>query len=154
MRDARANMDSIDRQLVNALQQCIEVCERPYLDIARELGIGEDEVVQRIGNLLGQRVLSRFGPMYNADRMGGAFTLAALSVPPEDFERVAGLVNAHAEVAHNYERDHALNMWFVAAAERPEQIRAVIAEIERETGHRVLDLPKLDEYYVGLRLSA
>jgi DNA-binding Lrp family transcriptional regulator len=147
-------MDAIDRELVNALQEGIEVCERPYRAIAGELGIGEDEVVERIGKLIEQRVLSRFGPMYDADRMGGAFTLAALSVPPGDFERVAGLVNARAEVAHNYERDHELNMWFVAAAERPEQIRALIAGIERDTGYRVLDLPKLDEYYVGLRLKA
>ena len=147
-------MDAVDRDLVNALQEGIDVCERPYLGIARKLGISEDDVVDRIGKLIEQRVLSRFGPMYNADRMGGAFTLAALSVPPEDFERVAGLVNARAEIAHNYERDHELNMWFVAAAERPEQIRAIIAGIERDTGYRVLDLPKLDEYYVGLRLSA
>ena len=147
-------MDAIDRQLVNALQEGIEVCERPYLPVAQALGIGEDEVLARIGTLIERGVLSRFGPMFNADRMGGAFTLAALGVAPEDFDRVAGLINAHPEVAHNYARDHALNMWFVAAAERPEQIDTLLDEIGRETGCHVLNFPKLDEYYVGLKLSA
>jgi hypothetical protein len=77
-----------------------------------------------------------------------------MSVPPHDFERVAGIVNARPEVAHNYRREHAYNMWFVVATERPEAIRETIAAIEAESGYRVLDLPKLAEYYLGLRLRA
>jgi hypothetical protein len=77
-----------------------------------------------------------------------------MSVPPHDFDRVAALVNAHAEVAHNYRREHAYNMWFVVATERPEAIRDTLAAIERESGYRVLDLPKQREYYLGLRLEA
>jgi hypothetical protein len=92
--------------------------------------------------------------MIDAAALGGAFTLAAMSVPPHDFDRVAAIVNARAEVAHNYRREHAYNMWFVVATERPESIRAVLTEIETESGYRVLDLPKRREYYVGLRLEA
>ena len=46
------------------------------------------------------------------------------------FEQVSDQVNAHPEVAHNYEREHhALNMWFVLATEqRPERIAEVIGE--------------------------
>jgi hypothetical protein len=92
--------------------------------------------------------------MIDAAALGGAFTLAAMSVPPHDFDRVAAIVNAHVEVAHNYRREHAYNMWFVVATERPESIRAVLADIETESGYRVLDLPKRREYFVGLRLEA
>jgi siroheme decarboxylase len=145
-------MDEFDRAIVNRLQEGIEVCERPFAQIAQSLGIQESEVAERLERLLAEGTLSRFGPMYDAFRMGGAFTLAALSAPPADFERVAGLVNAHPEVAHNYQREHAFNMWFVVAAERPEEVQRVIGEIERETGLGVLDLPKLAEYYLDLRL--
>ena len=100
-------------------------------------------------------MLSRFGPMYHAERLGGGLTLAALAVPPERFDEVAALVNAHPEVAHNYERDHALNMWFVArhgAARRTSS--RVLAEISAETGLVVHDMPKLEEFFVGLRFEA
>lgn len=147
-------MDTLDRNIVNALQGGIEVCERPYARAALALGMGEAELIKRVALMLEQGELARFGPMYNADRMGGAFTLAAMSVPEREFDRIAALVNVHPEVAHNYQREHALNMWFVVATERPEGIAEVIAGIERETGYPVVNLPKFDEYYVGLRLDA
>jgi hypothetical protein len=92
--------------------------------------------------------------MIDAAALGGAFTLAALRVPARDFERVAALVNAHPEVAHNYRREHPFNMWFVIATERPEGIGAVLEAIERETGYRAIDLPKQREYYLRLKLDA
>jgi DNA-binding Lrp family transcriptional regulator len=147
-------MDEIDRLLVNRLQGGIPVAERPFAAIAGELAIPEAEVCGRLQRLLDEGTLTRFGPMIDAAALGGAFTLAAMSVPPHDFDRVAAIVNAHAEVAHNYRREHAYNMWFVVATERPESIRAVLADIETESGYRVLDLPKRREYFVGLRLEA
>jgi len=145
-------MDNIDRAIVNRLQDGIEICERPLTPVAQLIGISEAALISRVDRLLADGTLSRFGPMYNVAELGGAFTLAAMSVPAGEFDRVAGLVNAHPEVAHNYERDHALNMWFVVAAERPEGIEDVIGEIERETGYEVLNLPKLTEYFLDLRL--
>jgi len=147
-------MDNLDRALVNDLQGGFPVCERPYAEVAARLGTTEAEVLRRIDALLERGLLTRFGPMYHAEHMGGALTLAAMKVPQPDFERVTGLVNAHAEVAHNYERQHEFNMWFVLATEAPERIGKVIAEIERETGYRVYNMPKLEEFFVGLRLEA
>jgi DNA-binding Lrp family transcriptional regulator len=86
--------------------------------------------------------------------MGGAFTLAAMAVPDDRFDDVAETVNAFPEVAHNYAREHAFNMWFVVAAERPERIAEVLAEIAGATGLEVLDLPKEEEFFLELRLSA
>lgn len=147
-------MDELDRVLVNRLQEGIDVVERPFAAIAAELGIPEAEVCGRLQRLVDEGSLTRFGPMIDAEALGGAFTLAALCVPAHDFERVAGLVNAHPEVAHNYRREHRFNMWFVLAAERPEGIGRVLAEIEQETGYRALDLPKRREYYLRLKLDA
>jgi DNA-binding Lrp family transcriptional regulator len=147
-------MDELDRVLVNRLQEGIDVVERPFAAIAAELGIPEAEVCGRLQRLVDDGLLTRFGPMIDAEALGGAFTLAAMSVPAHDFERVARLVNVHPEVAHNYRREHRFNMWFVVAAERPEGIGRVLGEIERETGYRALDLPKRREYYLRLKLDA
>ena len=121
--------------------------------MACELGCDEQMLLQRLHRLLEEKWLTRFGPMYHAEHMGGAFSLVAMKIPPEDFERVAAQVNAFPEVAHNYEREHEFNMWFVLATETVERISEVNAEIERQTGYRVYNMPKLEEFYVGLQLN-
>jgi len=147
-------MDELDRRIVNTLQGGFPVAPRPFAAVARELQADEETILLRLKKLLAEGILTRFGPLYNADRLGGAFTLCAMSVPAEDFERVAALVNAFPEVAHNYEREHRLNMWFVLATEDPLRIAQVRKQIEADTGYAVLDLPKLDEYFVKLELAA
>jgi siroheme decarboxylase len=147
-------MDEIERTIVNGLQGGFPLCRRPFAAAARELGLEEETLIGKLGAMLSEGVLTRFGPMYDAERLGGGFTLCALSVPASDFERVARLVNAHPEVAHNYERAHRFNMWFVLAAAQRPRLAEVIAAIEAETGYPVLDLPRLEEYFVELKLGA
>jgi len=76
-----------------------------------------------------------------------------MSIPEADFERVAQQVNAFPEVAHNYARDHRLNMWFVLATETPQRIEEVLEEIERQTGFAVYNMPKKEEFFVGLKFD-
>ncbi|TXT25624.1 MAG: AsnC family transcriptional regulator [Gallionellaceae bacterium] len=147
-------MDELDRAIINSLQGGFPVCERPFAEVARQLHTTEQEVVSRIGRLLESGILSRFGPMYHAERMGGSLSLAAMKIPDSDFERVAGIVNAMPEVAHNYARDHALSMWFVLATETPLEHAAALERIERATGYPVYDMPKIREYFIGLRFAA
>ncbi len=146
-------MDAIDRLIVNLMQNGFPITDLPYRAAAERIGITEDELIERLGRMLDGGVLTRFGPLYQIERIGGAFTLAAMSVPQADFERVTAIVNAMPEVAHNYEREHELNMWFVLATETPERIQEAIARIERETGYKVIDMPKFREYFVGLKFD-
>lgn len=147
-------MDTLDRNLVNLLQDGIEVTEHPYRAVADQLGVSEECIVQRIRNLLEDGYLSRFGPMFDAEKMGGAVSLCAMQVPPGELDEVAEQVNAFPEVAHNYERSHVLNMWFVVATEHVEQLQEVLQRIESLTGHPVYNMPKTEEYFIGLRLDA
>lgn len=147
-------IDAIDRSIINALQGGFPISHRPYADAAADLGLAEADLLTRIGRLLSDGVLSRFGPMYNADRMGGAFCLCACAVPAERFDSVVAAINAHPEVAHNYERTHTLNVWFVLATERPERIDTLLTEIKSETGLDVYAFPKLEEFFIGLRVEA
>ncbi len=147
-------MDALDRRIVNALQDGFPISERPFADAAEALGLDEDELIERVRRLRADGVLSRFGPLFNAERLGGALALAAMAVPDDRFDDVAERVNAHPEVAHNYAREHRLNMWFVLATEDPRRIAEVIAAIEAETGLQVYAMPKIEEYFLGLRLEA
>jgi hypothetical protein len=53
-------------------------------------------------------------------------------------------------VAHNYRREHELNMWFVLATETPEGIADTIHRIESMTGFLVYNMPKEEEFHVHL----
>lgn len=147
-------MDELDKRIINSLQAGFPICAAPYQQVAAQLGISEDALLTRLQALLDDGLLSRFGPMYHAEEMGGGLSLAALKAPAEDFDRIADIVNAFPEVAHNYARNHALNMWFVLATETPEQIEQVISRIEQQTALKVYNMPKIREYFVGLRLHA
>jgi DNA-binding Lrp family transcriptional regulator len=138
-------MDRLDCALVNALQDGLPVVEEPFAAVAGELGISAAD--------LDDGYLSRFGPMFDAEKMGGAVSLCAMRVPPEALDRIAAQVNAFPEVAHNYERRHALNMWFVVSTEDPRDLQAVVARIERITGCSVYNMPKIEEFFVGLRFE-
>ncbi|MDI5922273.1 AsnC family transcriptional regulator [Halomonas sp. LR5S13] len=146
------DLDGVDRRLINRLQDGLPLVTRPYAAVAEELGIAEGDLLYRLDRLREGGLLSRFGPMYHAERLGGGLTLAALAVPEADFDRVSDAVNAFPEVAHNYRREHALNMWFVLATETPEAIDAAIAGIEAATGLRVFNMPKEEEFHVRLHL--
>ncbi|HQZ01627.1 MAG TPA: Lrp/AsnC family transcriptional regulator [Thauera sp.] len=151
---ARREPDDIDRRLINALQGDFPLVEAPFAAVGEALGLGEDEVIRRLKSLLDDHVLTRFGPMFQIERMGGAFCLAAMAVPEADWLRVVDAVNAFPEVAHNYRREHALNMWFVLATETPAGIADCSRRIEAATALTVHLFPKEREYFVEMKLEA
>ncbi|WP_170470437.1 Lrp/AsnC family transcriptional regulator [Ruegeria arenilitoris] len=147
-------LDETDREILNRMQDDLPLVSHPYAVIAEELGIPENELLDRLNRMKDKRIITRFGPFFDAAAMGGAFCLCAMAIPPEDFETVLTKVNEHPEVAHNYQRTHRLNMWFVLATETPEGIKATADAIEWEMGIEVLCFPKLQEFFIGFRVAA
>ncbi len=146
-------LDSLDRKILDGLQGGFPITERPFAQAGQAFGISEDALIHRLSRLLADGLLSRFGPLFNTEAMGGAVTLAAMAVPAERFAAVAEQVNAYPEVAHNYARDHALNMWFVVLAESRARLTAVLDAIAAETGLTVYDFPKEREFFLGFKVS-
>jgi DNA-binding Lrp family transcriptional regulator len=145
-------MNKLWRQFINQWQGNFPLTELPFALVGAELGMDSEDLIALIQELLEQGMLSRFGPLYDASSMGGGLTLAALSVPKENYEATARMVNAMPEVAHNYQRDHHLNMWFVIATETPDLLQATIDRIEQQVNLPVYNFPKLQTFYLGLWL--
>lgn len=143
-------MDSLRRHFINRFQGGFPVVEQPYSSVAAALGTDEATLISMVSDLLDEGILSRFGPMYDAVSMGGGLTLAAMTVPETRYNAVAAQINALHEVAHNYRREHELNMWFVIATDTSEGIEKTIATMQEETGLVVYNFPKLQEFYLGL----
>lgn len=153
---AAAAIDATDRAIIDHLQGGFPICERPYAQAAAALGIGEDELLEHLQRMLDARVLTRFGPMFQVERMGGAFVLAAMCVPEANWQHVVDIVNAFPAVAHNYRRESdrgcPFNMWFVLATETADGIAAAVRTIEAASGLPVFAFPKLREYFVEMKL--
>ena len=146
-------LDPIDRAIINGLQGGFPISERPFAEAGEALGLTESALIERLRKLEQAGAMSRFGPLWNSEGLGGAVCLAAMAVRAERFESIAAIVNAHPQVAHNYEREHHLNMWFVISTLEPEGIVSTAAAIEAETGLEVWLMPKEEEYFVEFRVA-
>jgi len=146
-------MDDLKRRLIDEWQGGFPLCERPFAVMAERLDASEEAVLRVLRELLADGTLTRFGPLYQIERLGGAFSLAALRAPEADFERIARIVNDFPEVAHNYRRDHAFNMWFVLATETPAGMSETVERIAAATGLPVFDFPKEREYFIEARFA-
>ncbi len=146
-------VNELERCFINKYQGGFPLVEHPFRAAAEQLNTSEQALEDIVAGLLDKGLLSRFGPLYDAVKLGGGLTLAALSVPENRYEIVSRLVNAYPEVAHNYRREHKLNMWFVLATKTPEDIDTTLASIEQSTGLKVYNFPKHEEFYIGLWLE-
>jgi DNA-binding Lrp family transcriptional regulator len=138
--------------LLDRWQRGFPLTGRPFADIAGEAGLAEADVIETFGRLQGSGVISRIGAVVKPNTVG-ASTLAAMRVPPEELDSIARIVSDEPLVNHNYERAHAINLWFVIAGPDRASVAQTIARIEARTGLPVLDLPLLQSFHIDLGFS-
>jgi len=139
----------LEMRLLNEFQRDFPLAPAPFEEIARTLACDEDTVRRTLKELLEHGAISRIGAVFPPHRLG-ASTLAALAVPPEQVDAIARQINAYPEVNHNYEREHAYNVWFVIAAARRARMKTVLHDIARQSGYRPLYLPMIEDYHIDL----
>ena len=144
-----ADLTDIERRLLNDFQHDFPLSPTPYADIAQSLGVSEAEVLATLVRLKDAGAVSRVGAVVRPNTIG-ASTLAAMAVSPNELERIAALVSSYAEVNHNYEREHRLNLWFVATAPDSTRLQQVLDDIAARCGHDVLSFPLLEDYHIDL----
>ncbi|MCP5160797.1 MAG: Lrp/AsnC family transcriptional regulator [Hahellaceae bacterium] len=144
-----AAMLPLHKELLDRFQRGFPLSSTPYLDIARELGVEEADVLDALRFLQEASVISRIGPVFNHKRAGSS-TLAAMSVPEDELDYVAELVNAYKEVNHNYAREHHYNLWFVVTASDDLHLKRTLNEISDVAGYPILNLPMEKAYHIDL----
>lgn len=147
--EMRRELKPLEVALLNDFQRDFPLDPRPFARIAEAQGVGEREVLSTYRDLQDRGLIKRIGPVVRPHRLGWS-TLAAMSVPEERLEEVAELVTGYAEVNHNYEREHAFNLWFVVTAPSRQEVLEVLADIASRSGLQVLDLPLEQPYRVDL----
>jgi len=147
-------MDEIDLKLLAAVQEGFPVSPRPFRDLGRALGLEEDEVISRLAMLQKEGLVRRIGPILDLRRMGKSGILAALAVPLDRADGVAEVVSLYPEVSHNYLRpnDSGYNLWFTVSGTE-ERIHDILQEIRAKTGLKMLVLPTLKIFKIGVKFD-
>ncbi|MGI6513317.1 MAG: Lrp/AsnC family transcriptional regulator [Syntrophomonadaceae bacterium] len=146
-------MDQVDIKILNYLQEGITLSPRPFLDMARELGISEETILARIEALRDRGLIRRLGGVFDSPRMGMKSTLCAMEVPEARIPEVAQQVNAYREVTHNYLRNDVYNMWFTVTASSGEDLERILQEIESYTGIKVISMPVRQRYKIKVAFA-
>ena len=142
-------MEDLTEKLLNDFQRNFPLHPLPFEHIAKILNTSTEVVIEKLKELQAKGAVSRVGPVFTPNTVGVS-TLAAMAVPADKLEQIAEQVNAYEQVNHNYEREHAFNLWFVATADNQDTLQDTLNDIENKTGYKVLSLPLLKEYHIDL----
>jgi hypothetical protein len=152
-------IDALDRAIIDGLQGGFPICERPYAASRRRQLRDERNRIARAPAANARRaVLTRFGPMFQVERMGGAFVLAAMCVP--EARLAAGARNRQrlsrsgAQLPARKRAQRCVQHVVRARhRDRADGIDAAIRRIEAASGLPVFPFPKLQEYFVEMKLA-
>lgn len=145
-----------DRELLNLMQGSFPIAERPYAEVAAELGVTEEEVLADVQRLLDDRIIRQVTPIYDTRAFGYGSMLVAAKVDPEHPWRAAKIVNSHPGVSHNYLRNHDFNMWFTIAVEEDSKLglQGTLDVLQEKTGaESIRQLPTLKLFKIRMDLE-
>ena len=135
-------LDDIDKAILNRIQSDFPITPQPYHAVATELGITEQDVLERISRLKKEGIIRRIGGNFVPDKLGYVSTLCAARVPEDKIGQFAEIVNRYPGVTHNYRRDNSFNIWFTFIAPSMQEIEQNLKEISEKTGiSEILNLP-------------
>jgi len=146
-------MDKVNEKIINRIQKDFPIGKRPFRVLGEELGIGEDELIERIQELKRDGYIRRLGAVFDTRKLGFSSTLCAMKVPEERLEEVADVVSAYREVTHNYHRAASYNLWFTLVTESQAKIDEILGEISQKTAIKeVRDMPSKRFFKINVDL--
>ena len=103
-------LDEIDKAIINRIQSDFPIASRPYLALAEDLNLTEEEVLERVLRLKKIGIIRRIGGNFVPGKLGFVSTLCAARVPADKIDQFADVVNRYPGVTHNYQRDNTYNV--------------------------------------------
>lgn len=146
-------LSTTDRAILDALQRGLPVAERPFANIANDLGLDEPTVVSKVADLKRAGYIRRLGAFFSSRRLGYRGTLIALSVSENRLAAVANFVNRFPGVTHNYQREGKYQLWFTLLTLGTEEKQAVLSALAELDGVQdIMELPSEKAYKIRVAL--
>ena len=147
-------MDTIDKKLLNLMQNEIPIDKRPFQLLGEKLYITEEEVLIRINKLKEEGLIRRVGGIFDSRKLGYTSTLCAAKVPSHKVNEVAKIINNYDEITHNYIREDEYNMWFTVITYSKESLCKILEEIKINTHIKhIISLPSTKFFKVRVALN-
>lgn len=150
-------LSDLDAKLLNRIQSSIPLSPTPFAALADELGIDEATCIERLYDLRHvQKFIRQISPIFDTHALGYQSSLVAAKVAPEKVEHAVEVINRHPGVSHNYQRDHAFNLWYTVAVSPDsklglEKTVTKLHELSGAVSTRIL--PTLKLYKIGVKLN-
>lgn len=142
------DLDKTDKKIINMIQLDFPIVTEPFKFIAEQIGIPQEEVIQRLNRLKNLGGVRRIGPILNTKKMGGVNTLVGIKIPEDRINEASSFINKYCEVSHNYQRTFDFNVWFTVSAPTRERIDTILNEIKSEFDCPILDLPTETQFKI------
>lgn len=147
-------MDNKSKELLNLIQSEFPLDSRPFLKLANELNITEQQVIDIIKELKDKGYIKRVGGIFDSKKLGYYSTLCAIKVPENRVPEVAKLINDNDGVTHNYMREHSYNMWFTVIAASVESVKDFLGYIKTKTGiEDIIELPAVNLFKINVNFN-
>ncbi|MGQ9687783.1 MAG: siroheme decarboxylase subunit beta [Desulfobaccales bacterium] len=132
-------ISDFEKRVILALQRDLEITPRPFLVLARQLGVSEEEFLAAVQGLVAKGYIRRFGATLRHQLSGyGANALVTWAVPPAEISRVGRLLSRHQAITHCYQREPApdwpYTLYSMIHGKDPEEIEKLVAALAREIG--------------------
>ncbi len=150
----QSEFDPTDRKILNILQSDFPLVPEPWKAIGDRVGIGEQEVFDRVGVLKKKNVVRQVGAIFDTRRLGYSSTLVAMRFPDDKLDSAAQLLNQHPGISHNYAREGQFNLWFTLAVPPGQSVAEETEKLGRITGAEATRLlPTIRFFKIGVNFD-
>jgi len=152
--NGEAGLCELDKKILNAVQKDFPLTSHPFKEMAKQVGLNEEQFILRVKYLKGKGFIRRLGGVFDSKKLGFISTLVALRVSPEKLEQVAERVSLLPGVTHNYQREHYFNLWFTLVIPTPSKLEETLQAVQKYEGvEKLLNLPAQKLFKIGVNFK-
>ncbi len=132
-------LSSVDRKVINELQQDLPMISRPFAEMSAHLRMDEEKFLTQCQSLLSRGIIRRFGASINHRGVGfAANAMTCWAVPKEMVEVIALKLVPLKHVSHCYERktnpEWHYNLFAMIHGHTKEQCQGIADKVSAEAG--------------------
>lgn len=129
---------------------------RPFEDIAKELNTDEETIIRLISEEKNSNIIRQISPIFDTKSLGYSSSLVSFKIKREDIDNAVEVINSHPGVSHNYEREHAFNIWFTLAVAPDSKLglkKTVELLAKEANAMEYIILPTLKLFKISVKLN-